>query len=87
MVSTGHRNATAPVAPASRRDGRPDPSSPFGRHIDWSIGEIARVDPGYLVWLEDRRDGRPYLDEIDKTLRQIGFRRPRTRPGPGRFGR
>ena len=48
----------------------------FGRHIGWSIGEIARVDPGYLVWLEDRREGRPYLEEIDRTLRQVGFRRP-----------
>jgi hypothetical protein len=47
----------------------------FGRHIGWSIGEIARVDPGYLAWLEDHRDGRPYLDEIDRTLRAVGFRR------------
>jgi hypothetical protein len=55
----------------------------FGRHTGWSIGEIARVDPGYLVWLEDHREGRPYLDEIDRTLRATGFRRPTdTRPEP-----
>ena len=30
------------------------------------MGEIARVDPGYLVWLEDRSEGRPYLQEIDR---------------------
>lgn len=47
----------------------------FGRHLGWSIGEIARVDPGYLVWLEDHRQGRPYLDEIDRTLRAVGYRR------------
>jgi len=47
----------------------------FGRHIGWSIGEVARIDPGYLVWLEDHREGRPYLDEIDRTLRAVGFRR------------
>ena len=46
----------------------------FGRHIGWSIGEIARVDPGYLEWLAQRREGHPYLDEIDATLRRVGFR-------------
>lgn len=57
----------------------------FGRHIGWSIGEVARVDPGYLVWLEDHREGRPYLDEIDRTLRATGFRRASDpQPDPGR---
>jgi curved DNA-binding protein CbpA len=46
----------------------------FGRHRGWSIGEIARVDPGYLEWLEDRREGQPYLEEIAATLARIGFR-------------
>lgn len=53
----------------------------FGRHIGWSIGEIARADAGYLVWLEERREGRPHVDEIDRTLRTIGYRRP-TDPKP-----
>jgi curved DNA-binding protein CbpA len=62
---------------AGRPPGRPSGSVlDFGRHAGWSIGEIARVDPGYLVWLEDHRAGRPYLDEIDRTLRESGFRRP-----------
>lgn len=46
----------------------------FGRHKGWSIGEIARVDPGYLEWLEVRREGQPYADEIDATLARVGFR-------------
>jgi hypothetical protein len=46
----------------------------FGRHIGWSIGEIARVDRGYLVWLEGRREGQPYLQEIDRVLRASGHR-------------
>ena len=54
----------------------------FGRHLGWSIGEIARVDPGYLVWLEDHREGRPYLDEIDRTLRATGYRVNRDAPPP-----
>lgn len=57
----------------------------FGRHIGWSIGEIARVDPGYLAWLEDHREGRPFLEEIDRTLRAVGYRRESDPPpDPGR---
>ena len=67
---------------AGRPPGRPSGSVlEFGRHIGWSIGEIARVDPGYLVWLEERPDGRPYLAEIDRTLRVVNYRRPE-HPGP-----
>lgn len=62
--------------------GRPSgPVLDFGRHIGWSIGEIARVDPGYLVWLSERREGRPYLAEIDAELRRLGIRTdPESRP-------
>ena len=67
---------------AGKPPGRPSGSVlEFGRHIGWSIGEIARVDPGYLVWLEERSDDRPYLEEIDRTLRHTGYRRPE-HPGP-----
>lgn len=55
--------------------GRPSGSVlAFGRHKGWSLGEIARVDPGYLVWLEERREGRPYVEEIDALLRRTGHR-------------
>lgn len=50
----------------------------FGRHKDWSIGEIARVDPGYLEWLAERREGLPFLAEIEATLKRVGFRPERT---------
>jgi len=64
---------------AGRPPGRPSGSVlKFGRHLGWSIGEIARVDPGYLVWLEDRPEGKPYVAEIDRTLRSVGYR---TDPG------
>ena len=66
---------------AGRPPGRPSGSVlGFGRHIGWSIGEIARADPGYLVWLEERREGRPYLEEIDRTLRTSGYRVDRDAP-------
>ena len=56
--------------------GRPSGSVlDFGRHIGWSLGEVARVDPGYLVWLAERPEGEPYRGEIDALLAKIGFRR------------
>jgi len=52
----------------------PPPGNPrgsvlhFGRHIGWSLGEIARVDPGYLQWLATHRDGGRYKGEIEAIL-------------------
>jgi len=49
--------------------GRPSGSVlTFGRHMCWSIGEIARADPGYLRWLAARQEGRPFRAEIEATL-------------------
>ena len=65
---TRDRDGTGGAGPAP---GRPSGSVlDFGRHIGWSMGEIARVDPGYLAWLSERREGRPYLDEIEAILAQ-----------------
>jgi curved DNA-binding protein CbpA len=67
-----------------RRDGvgaaGPPPGRPsgsvltFGRHVGWSLGEIARVDPGYLEWLEEKPQGKSYVEEIDVLLKRIGYR-------------
>ena len=71
--------------PAPKRDGTggagPPPGRPsgsvldFGRHLGWSLGEIARIDPGYLVWLAERREGLRYREEIDRVLRAMGIHR------------
>lgn len=67
---------TAPYGPAGPPPGRPQGSIlPFGLFRGWSLGEIARIDPGYLEWLEGKREGRPYLREIDEILRAVGWRR------------
>lgn len=69
---------------AGRPPGRPSGSVlPFGRHIGWSLGEIARVDPGYLVWLLEKPEGRPYLDEIESLLGRTGSRSSTTDSGRG----
>jgi molecular chaperone DnaJ len=78
---------------AGRPPGRPSGSVlDFGRHIGWSLGEVARFDPGYLVWLAERPRGEPYREEIDGLLAGIGFRRNReydtsTHPWRSRFSR
>jgi curved DNA-binding protein CbpA len=68
----------------------------FGRHIGWSLGEIARVDPGYLQWLAARPEGRPVRAEIDAILAPLlrtadarGALRsaPERQPKAGRFRR
>ena len=83
-VPTGH----APP-PWTGRAG-PPPGHPsgsvlhFGVFAGWSLGEIARRDPGYLQWLVNNRDApggdsdapkcRPYLKEIDGILCRLGLR-------------
>ena len=59
---------------------------PFGRHIGWSLGEIARVDPGYLVWLRDRQEGEPYRVEIAQVLRTM-YPTPTEAPAPAHHRR
>ena len=83
------RDGTGGAGPAP---GRPSGSLlDFGRHIGWSLGEIARVDAGYLVWLADRPEGEPYRDEIDDILIGMGIPRrganDRYDPWRSRFAR
>jgi curved DNA-binding protein CbpA len=88
----GHRWAAG--SPPGTGAAGPPPGRPsgsvleFGRHYGWSIGEIARVDPGYLTWLETKPEGRPYMEEIDATLRRIGLRTAQpAQARKSRFGR
>lgn len=47
----------------------------FGLYRGWSLGQVARHDPGYLLWLEERHEARHLRDELDQLLRRIGMRR------------
>ena len=49
--------------------GRPSgPVLDFGIFAGWSLGEISRRDPGYLRWLRDRPEAKPYRAAIDRLL-------------------
>ena len=40
----------------------------FGIYDRWSLGEIARRDRGYLIWLRDRPEARDFQAEIIRLL-------------------
>ena len=55
----------------------------FGIYDGWSIGEIARQDRGYLIWLRDRPEARDFRAEVLRLLNPDA-----DEPKPGRsFGR
>ncbi len=78
----GHPGLSEPREPqwtgaAGRPPGRPSGSRiGFGLYAGWTIGEIARHDNGYLMWLADRREGKPYADEIRALLAAMHPPRP-----------
>jgi curved DNA-binding protein CbpA len=85
--ATGWRRGPNGEGAAGPPPGPPSGSVlPFGRHIGWSIGEIARRDPGYLEWLENRREGARFHQEIDRVLRAMGRRTGSAAPGPAMRG-
>jgi curved DNA-binding protein CbpA len=81
---------------SSRPDGAgaagPPPGNPsgsvlnFGRYGGWSLGEIARVEPEYLEWLDRMPIGRVYQHEIDELLRAKGIRTSEAKTDKGRGG-
>lgn len=64
------------------------PRLSFGRYEGWTLGEVAREDPGFLRWLRDVPPGRAYRREIDRVFAELearphtlGGRRPAFRTG------
>ena len=58
------------VAPPSN----PSPGSVlnFGRYAGWSLRDLARRDPDYLLWLSRHSSGIRYRTEIYGILRTMG---------------
>ncbi len=44
----------------------------FGRYAGWSLGDLARKDPEYLLWLSRHSSGIRYRTEIYGILRTMG---------------
>ena len=44
----------------------------FGRYAGWSLPELARRDPDYLLWLSRHSSGIRYRTEIYSILRTMG---------------
>lgn len=87
-----HRVGTRPVNTWAAGAAGAPPGRPAGSVLDfgvfkgWSLGEVNRVDPGYLDWLVDRPEAGPYTAEI-KGLRPRpgGSGAPLGRPARRRF--
>jgi len=82
-------SAPPPPVPPSNQSGT---VLDFGRYAGWSVLELSRVDPDYLLWLERTPIGRRLRDEIQAVLGKhdegavLTARRPATRTG-GRWRR
>jgi curved DNA-binding protein CbpA len=67
--------ATSPVAGGSTAPpANPSPGSvlTFGRYSGWSLRDLARRDPDYLLWLSRHSSGIRYRTEIYGILRTMG---------------
>jgi curved DNA-binding protein CbpA len=67
------------VAASARPAGAPPPSSSgqgsvltFGRYSGWSLRDLARHDPDYILWLSRHSSGIRYRTEIYGILRTMG---------------
>jgi hypothetical protein len=58
-------SAATPPAPTAARTGR---ILDFGRYAGWSILDLSRSDPDYLLWLERTPIGRSFRNDIASAL-------------------
>ncbi len=78
--SRRHTIAGVPVAATAVRPvNAPPPASPgagsvlsFGRYAGWSLRDLARHDPDYLLWLSRHSSGIRYRTEIYSILGGMG---------------
>ncbi len=66
-VTGGARPSTVPPAVPS-----PGSVLAFGRYTGWSLRDLARQDPDYLLWLSRHSSGIRYRTEIYGILRTMG---------------
>ncbi len=69
-VSVAAPPPTAPTPPPMRSGG--GSVLGFGRYSGWSLSDLARRDPEYLLWLSRHSSGIRYRTEIYSILRNMG---------------
>jgi len=67
VASTARQSAVPPPSTAS-----PGSVLNFGRYVGWSLSDLARRDPDYLLWLSRHSSGIRYRTEIYGILRTMG---------------
>lgn len=80
--------SSAPTQPAPPPSAKSSPDVlDFGRYAGWSLRDLVRRDPDYLLWLQRTSIGRRYRATIDALLRQVPTplaRAPQTGSSRGR---
>ena len=66
-VQAAARPASAPPAPSKGSS-----VLSFGRYTGWSLQDLARQDPDYVLWLSRHSSGIRYRTEIYSILRTMG---------------
>ena len=67
-VAVAARPASAPPAPSAGQGSVLN----FGRYTGWSLRDLARHDPDYVLWLSRHSSGIRYRTEIYGILRTMG---------------
>jgi curved DNA-binding protein CbpA len=71
-ISVAASTATRPGAVAPPPVAQPGSVLSFGRYTGWSLRDLARRDPDYLLWLSRHSSGIRYRTEIYSILRTMG---------------
>jgi molecular chaperone DnaJ len=67
VAMSGRQSAVPPPQAAS-----PGSVLNFGRYVGWSLRDLARRDPDYILWLSRHSSGIRYRTEIYGILRTMG---------------
>ena len=69
-ISVAHSARPSSVAPPAMSS--PGSVLSFGRYSGWSLRDLARRDPDYILWLSRHSSGIRYRTEIYSILRTMG---------------
>jgi curved DNA-binding protein CbpA len=78
VVASAMRPAAQPAAASVASSATPGAAGsagsvlPFGRYAGWTLRDLARHDPDYVLWLSRHSSGIRYRTEIYSILRTMG---------------